>query len=198
MAYSQFSLTEIQEKFQVELHQHASLFASIEPIPLSEALTATLNENVSLALAIYTEKARSELIIAPILVELRKMFDRKISFFSGREFNVDAEQGLVGVCDFIISQSAELLLITAPVVAMVEAKNEDIRGSLPQCIAEMLAAQVFNQQAKNHIQTVYGVVTTGNLWKFLTLEDRTVFVDLDEYHISQAGKLMAILHHMVQ
>lgn len=198
MAYSQFSLTEIQEKFQVELHQHASLFAAIEPIALSETLTAILDENVSLALAIYTEKARSELIIAPILVELRKMLDRKISFFSGREFNVDAEQGLVGVCDFIISQSAELLLITAPVVAMVEAKNEDIRGGLPQCIAEMLAAQVFNQHAKNDIETVYGVVTTGNLWKFLTLNNRTVFVDLDEYHISQAGKLMAILRHMVE
>ncbi len=198
MAYSQFSLTEIQEKFQMELHQHISLFASIEPIPLSETLMAILDENVSLALAIYTEKARSELIIAPLLVELRKMLDRKISFFSGREFNVDAEQGLVGVCDFIISQSAELLLITAPVVAMVEAKNEDIRGGLPQCIAEMLAAQVFNQQAQNDIQMVYGVVTTGSLWKFLTLENRTVFVDLDEYHISQTGKLMAILRHMVQ
>ncbi len=198
MAYSQFSLTDIRDKFQVELHQHASLFAAIEPIPLSETLTTILDENVSLALAIYTEKARSELIIAPLLVELRKMLDRKISFFSGREFNVDADQGLVGVCDFIISQSAELLFITAPVIAMVEAKNEDIRSGLPQCIAEMLAAQVFNQQAQNGIQTVYGVVTTGNLWKFLTLEQRTVFVDLDEYHISQAGKLMAILQHMVE
>ncbi len=197
MAYSQFSLTDIQDKFQVELHQHASLFAAIEPISLSDILTAILDENVSLALAIYTEKARSELIIAPILVELRKLLNRKISFFSGRDFNVDAKQGLVGVCSFIISQSAELLFITAPVVAMVEAKNEDIRSGLPQCIAEMLAAQVFNQQAKNNIQTVYGVATTGNLWKFLTLEHRTVFVDLDEYHISQAGKLMAILRHMV-
>ncbi len=198
MAYSQFSLTDIQETFQVELHQQVSLFASIAPIALSETLTATLDENVSLALAIYTEKARSELIIAPILVELRKILDRKISFFSGREFNVDAELGLVGVCDFMICQSAELLFITAPVVALVEAKNEDIRSGLPQCMAEMLAAQAFNQQAKNEIQTVYGVVTTGSLWKFLTLENRTVFVDLDEYHISQAGKLMAILRYMVE
>ncbi len=151
MAYSQFSLSEVQEKFQVELHQHASLFTSIEPIPLSETLTAILDENVSLALAISTEKAHSELIIAPMLVELRKMLDRKISFFSGREFNVDSAQGLVGVCDFIISQSAELLWITAPVVATVEAKNENIRGGFHHVSLKCWRSK----SSTNKLKTIY-------------------------------------------
>jgi hypothetical protein len=37
-----------------------------------------------------------------------------------------------------------------------------------QCIAEMVAAQIFNQQSGNNIETIYGVVTSGTNWRFLT------------------------------
>jgi hypothetical protein len=33
----------------------------------------------------------------------------------------------------------------------------------------MVAAQLFNQERHNAIEMVYGVVTTGNVWKFLRL-----------------------------
>jgi hypothetical protein len=59
-----------------------------------------LRENVALALNIHTEKARSEMIIAPMLIEVRKILNRQISLFSGVEFNVDASLGLTGVCDY--------------------------------------------------------------------------------------------------
>ncbi|MGB3511065.1 MAG: hypothetical protein WBA93_17895 [Microcoleaceae cyanobacterium] len=88
------------------------------------------------------------MIVTPILVELRKQFKYQISIFSGKEFNVDVEKGLTGFCDFLISRSSEQLLIKAPVVALVEAKNDNIQTGLPQCIAEMIAAQLFNQQSK--------------------------------------------------
>jgi hypothetical protein len=78
----------------------------------------------SLALAINTEKSRSEMIAAPILLEFRDLAVPSISLFSGRPFNVDKEKGLTGVCDFIISRSPEQLFIKAPVIVVAEAKNE--------------------------------------------------------------------------
>ncbi len=41
-------------------------------------------------------------------------------------------------------------------------------------------------------------MTTGNIWRFLKLENNTVFIDLPEYHISQTGKLLGILLHILQ
>lgn len=66
--------------------------------------------------------------------------------FSGREFNLSPENGLTGFCDFLISKSSEQIIIKAPVIALVEAKNDNIQSGLGQCIAEMVAAQLFNQQ----------------------------------------------------
>ena len=84
-------------------------------------------------------------MIAPILGEILERSDQPSSLFSGTDFNVDLEQGLVGCCDFILSQSAEQVDIVAPVITIVEAKNESIRSGLGQCIAEMVAAQLLNQ-----------------------------------------------------
>ena len=43
-----------------------------------------------------TEKARSELIIAPILMEAIRLARPPVSLFSGAAFDVDKEQGLNG------------------------------------------------------------------------------------------------------
>ena len=162
--------------FQLVLNERTDLFAQVPELAMSDYLSMTLKENVPLALAINTEKARSELIIAVVLVELRKRLNYHISLFSGVEFNVDPQQGLNGVCDFIITRSLEQFFISAPVIVLVEAKNENITGGLGQCIAAMLAARLFNAQEGQHITTVYGVVTSGSVWKFLQLVDSTVYI----------------------
>ena len=71
---------------------------------------AALEENIPLAVSINTEKARAELLVANVLVEVRKLFDRKISFFSGVEFNVDREKSLTGFCSNSKFQTADILL----------------------------------------------------------------------------------------
>jgi len=68
-----------------------------------------------------SEKARSELIITPVLVEVRRILDRKVTLFSGEDFTVDESLGLNGRCDFLISRSAEMLAIEAPAVVIIEA-----------------------------------------------------------------------------
>lgn len=193
MAYSDFTLDRVIRAFALTLDERNNLFASVPEAVISERLQTTLSENVPLALAINTEKARSELIIMPLLVELRRLTERRISLFSGIDFSVAPEQGLNGVCDFILSQSPEQLMLNSPVLMLVEAKNDNIKSGLGQCIAEMLAAQLFNQQRNSGPTTIHGVVTTGSIWKFLRLEATTVVVDQPEYYLDQVQKVVAIL-----
>ena len=193
MAYSDFSLTKFKKTFNMTIDEEADLFATVEPIEISEKLTNTLEETTELALAINTEKARSEMIITPILLEVRRKANYQISLFSGTDFNVDIERGLNGYCDFVISRSREQLTINAPVLIIVEAKNENIKGGLGQCAAAMLAAQLFNEQEGNEIKTIYGAVTTGDIWKFLKLEGTDIFIDLNNYYIQELNKILGIL-----
>jgi hypothetical protein len=198
MAYSDFDLKKVKQKLGVNLIEKEHLFSSVEYFSISAHLKETLAENIPLARAINTEKARSELIIANILVELRKILEHKISLFSGVEFNVDKEKGLNGFCDFIISASTEQLMLSSPIVAVVEAKNENIIGGLGQCIAEMVAAKIFNEQENDpSVKKIYGVVTTGTTWKFLKMDGSDVYIDLDDYPIESPDKIIGILLQMV-
>ena len=64
MAYSNFTLETVQKTFQLEKIESTDIFSHIEPVEPSEDLTKELRKKVPLAIAIRTEKARSELIVA--------------------------------------------------------------------------------------------------------------------------------------
>lgn len=194
MAYSEFTtITKVRTAFNLTVNEKTVLFADVESIEPSDYLKTTLTEYVPLANAINTEKARSELIIAPVLLEVRRILNFQIGFFSGTEFNADPKSGLNGYCDYILTASSDLYEIRTPVVTLVEAKNENIKNGLGQCIAEMLGAQRFNQQQNDEIEVIYGGVTTGNAWKFLKLVNQTAFIDLSDYYINEVDKILGIL-----
>ena len=197
MSYSNFTLESVVTKFELEKTESIGLFSKIEPITPSDYLTTGLAKKVPLAAAIGTEKARSELIVADMLVELCEKFDYRISFFSGIDFNVDFENDLTGVCDFLISLSPGQLFLEEPVIALVEAKNTDMKLGLGQCVAEMIAAQRFNQEKGNDIPCVYGATTTGVDWQFLKLEEKNLQIDIAIYPIQQSDKILGILSGMV-
>ena len=198
MPYSNFTIKKVQKDFGVEILERIDLFSSISPRKIGEHLKQTLLDNVSLAIAVNTEKARSELIIAPVLIEIRKIFNKEISFFSGIELNIDKERDLTGFCDFIISQSPEQLFLNTPVITVVEAKNENIMSGLGQCAAEMIASRIFNEQEGTNLARIYGVVTSGNIWKFLKLEGNALYIDLDDYSIKEISKIIGILCSMIE
>jgi hypothetical protein len=192
MSYHHFTLEKIKNDFQLTIIEKNDLFKNIPQIKVSDFLKETLKYNIPLAIAHNTEKSRSELIVSPILLEAHKQ-QKKFSFFSGVKFNVDRKKGLAGFCDFIISRSEEMLFITAPVVMLVEAKNDNIKSGLGQCVAEMIAAQIFNNQENNAITSIFGVVTTGTNWQFLKLTDKTVEIDLTEYYLHDIEKIIGFL-----
>jgi hypothetical protein len=193
MSYSDFTLDKVRKTFDLIISDKIDIFASTPPIECPPLLAEILQENIPLALASNTEKSRSEMIIAPILIAIRKSLNNQISLFSGIDFTVDAPQGLNGNCDFIISRSPELLILNAPIITIVEAKKENINAGLGQCVAEMLAAKLFNEREGNNIKTIYGTVTTGTNWKFLKLIGQVVEIDLGEHYISDIGKILGIL-----
>ncbi len=193
MSYSQFDIQGVRVNFDITIIEKIGVFAETLEIAYSNFLTETLRFNSPIALAINSEKSRSEMIIAPILLELKRLYPEKVSLFSGKDFTVDIEKGLNGFCDFLISRSPEQLTIMSPVILIVEAKNENIEAGLGQCMAEMIAAQIFNQQKGNLLHPILGAVTTGSNWKFMRLEEQTIEVDLDEYYLNQIGKILGIL-----
>jgi hypothetical protein len=194
MSYSEFTtLDKVQKVFNLSITEDRDLFADVKGLILSDYLRQTLKEYLPLATAINTEKARSEFLIAPVLAELRRQANYQISLFSGTEFDVDKEKGLSGYCDYIISCSKEQYFIHVPVVTIVEAKNENIKGGLGQCIAEMVAAQIFNQNQGHPLAEIYGVVSTGTVWKFIVLRDNLVLIDSQEYYINQVDMILAIM-----
>lgn len=199
MAYSDFkTIDSVKRKLKLKVTRDKDLFVDVETVEPSHLLKETLKENVPLALAIHSEKARSELIVMPILVEIRRRLDHRVSLFSGLEFNVDREKDLKGVCDFIFSLSPEQMSITAPVISIVEAKNDNIKSGIPQCLAEMVAAKIFNEKNENPVDAVYGIVTTGSIWQFLQLADSTAIIDLTEYYLRDLDKIIGIILHLLE
>jgi hypothetical protein len=193
VSYSEFSLAKAKQQFGLITVEKRDIFAAVPELPASNLLRETLNYNLPIALGSNSEKARSELIIAPILVDLRRQLQDQVSLFSGVDFTVDDAKGLNGICDFIITQSPEILIVAAPVITVVEAKKENINAGFGQCAAEMIAAQIFNERSATDIKVIYGAVTTGSIWQFLKLEAQTLSIDLSEYYLKDVNQILGIL-----
>ncbi|MEY4903717.1 MAG: hypothetical protein RLZZ292_1532 [Bacteroidota bacterium] len=144
-----------------------------------------------------SEKAKSEHIIAPILSEVEEFNNRSFATFSGYKFNVDKALGLIGFCDFILSKEPKYPLIKAPVFCVVEAKNDNLDVGMAQCIAEMYAAQLYNQKQKKPLPVIYGAVTFGFEWKFIQLIDKQVKIDEEIYYMNELPKLLGVLNYIV-
>jgi hypothetical protein len=145
-----------------------------------------------------TEKARSEFIVAPLLIEAWRIVKDKVSIFSGVELKVKPEMGLSGRCDFLFSASVNRIIPKAPILSVVEAKNDKVLGGAAQCAAKMIAAKKFNDAQGQSIHAVFGCSTTGTEWRFLRLQDNTVSIDAKDYLIANPEKILGILVHILQ
>ena len=175
MAYSKFTLQEVVEKFDLTIKREI-IFDEITPVKISDFLKESLFRGYAIALPNGSEKARSELLVSPFLVELKQINNNRISVFSGEVLDADKKNGLNGECDFILSLNENQLFIDAPIFTVVEAKKNDIGESFGQCVAQMLGVKLFNEKHKKAINTIFGCITTGDRWHFLQLKDRAVTI----------------------
>lgn len=192
MAYNQFTMVKLQDEYGLTFTEMPAVVADAPPVGISDWLRETLKKQTVIGLRSGSEKARSEYIIAPILLEVYEQMQEKVNLFSGVEFNVDQNQGLAGICDFLFSLSPLHREIQAPIIAIVEAKKENINSGIPQCFAELVAAQIFNARDQHPMETLYGVVTNGEVWKFLRLRGTDAVIDTDDYYLGNVEKLVGI------
>jgi len=197
MAYSDFDLERARAELGLTVRTRKDPFGPVPPVPRDPAVAAFLARNRRLALAVNTEKARSEWLISPLLSEVWRRGEDRIALFSGVPLNADPAAGLVGVCDYILGYPPQLDYVTAPLMVIVEAKNENIPRGFGQCAAAMVGAQRFNRGRNPDIDTVYGCVTNGAEWKFLRLRGTELDIDSAEYLISEPDRILGLLLHCV-
>lgn len=196
MAFRDFTFPAVVQQLGLTLAQ-ADLFAAVPPAEVDPWFADRLRRGVELGVAVNTEKARSEFIIAPVLGEVRFRHGERFAIHSGVEFDVDAARGLNGFCDFLLSRSSIQVVVAAPLVAVAEAKNDNVRNGFGQAIAGMVAVREFNAAAGSPLPAVYGVSTNGSEWRFLRLVGADLTVDRREYLIVEVDRIMGILAHVL-
>jgi hypothetical protein len=193
-SYSDLSIDDVRKNFGLTILR-PPLFEDTRAVGPGLWLKEMLEE--SFVISVVSEKARSEFIVAPILLYIRKLHHGKISIYSGVRFDVEPAEGLRGTCDFILSKSPALPTVQAPAFMMVEAKKNDIEEGLGQCAAEMVAAQIFNRREGTEISPIYGCVTTGESWQFLRLTGSILEIDRNRYFIDRLEDILGILNTAV-
>jgi hypothetical protein len=194
MSYSDFKLDTVRKAFGLTIIS-SPLFEKAETVPVTDWLKEAIDKGLPLALM--SEKARSELIVVPILLTSRELSRNVFSIYSGQRLDIDPDKGLTGECDFILAKTPPIPVIQAPLMMLAEAEKNDIEGGLGQCAAQMIGARLFNQQEGSGISTIYGCVTTGEAWQFLKLADNTLSIDSRRYYIDRIDKILGVLQAIV-
>ncbi len=193
MAYGDFSFEDIEQKFGIK-NKVKRLFDDFQPIMPSERLIEALE--MANELPVRSEKAKSETIVFPVLIELRKLNNKFFTIYSGDNLNVDEAQGLRGECDFILSKDIGSFSINFPILQIVEAKKNDIELGIPQCAAQLIGAKIFNERKGVFLDSIYGCVTTGNEWIFLKLET-DILIDTRIYYLNEIQEILAVFQHII-
>lgn len=188
MPYTDFTLESAEATLGVTTRP-GDLFPGLAPAPVPGWLADQLGRGMRLALV--SEKARSEFIVAPVLLAVREASHETVAILSGQRLDVDPDRRLVGEVDFLLARSEPVPRVRAPIVTMFEAKKNDIDGGLGQCVAQMVAAQLYNERAGEPLAAVYGCVTTGEVWQFLGLTNDAVTLHRPRLYIAEVGLVLA-------
>ena len=194
MPYRNFTFRDLTENWGLQL-QGVRMFEEATPVQSSIWLTETLRK--SRKLGFINEKERSERIISPFLAELNEINENSFTIYSGRNLDVDETLGLTGECDFIFSFSRVLEVVQAPIFAITEAKKEDIDGGTVQCAMQLLAADLLNKKQGAERKNLYGCTTTGEVWRFMKLQNKTLYLDEDRYYITSPDVLLGVLNQVI-
>src|SRR5947209_5437647 len=119
MAFRDFTFPKVKDDLGLTFRD-ADLFSATPAVPVRPEFATMIRYGVKLASAISTEKAKSEFIIAPILLELWQRCGERFCLFSGVDWDVDSERGLNGYCDFLLTHGESQLILSTPFVAVVE------------------------------------------------------------------------------
>ena len=189
MAFSKYkNIGQVQEEFGISLQEQSFIPAAfVEP---AEAFVQEFQFTLR-TIPIFSEGARTETIIFPILREIYKDYSEYFTLWIEKSMSYNSQ--LSGTPDYILAPKSPLgkTVFTKPLVAMVEAKKNDFEVGWGQCLAELVAAQKINDDENF---TVYGIVTDGTSWQIGMLEKALFTQNNATYVINDLPSLFGALH----
>ncbi len=144
----------------------------------------------------HSEAAICEQFIYPILkAAWIDGFLEELLLWSHTSFSVN--ETLSGIPDYIFTQRTQYdsESLEAPILVAVEAKKDNFEEGWGQCAAEMVAAQIANEN-KNLV--IYGVVTNGKLWEFARLKEKDFTKNVSYIDVADLDKLYSALHFILE
>ncbi|MDZ7935952.1 MAG: hypothetical protein U5M51_13505 [Emticicia sp.] len=194
MAYSDFTFKQLRTAFGIENRIKSVFEHEIIPVEIS----VSLKKAVSTAelLPMRTEKAKSELLVLPILLDIWERNEHFFTIYSGENLNADKANGLTGECDFILAKDVNTYEISLPIISIVEAKRDNIEQGVAQCASQLLGARIFNEES-NPVQILYGCVTNSREWQFLRLIDNQVEVHPELFYITEVEKILGAFQQII-
>jgi hypothetical protein len=194
MGYSSFKkIHQVTKKFGLKA-KLTPLFPEIVPQIPSDWLLKSLE--IAYKAPATTEKAKSERLVSPTLMEVVQAFEFDITLFSGEEININAQDDLAGPCDFFFGLYPLSPYLETPVIAIAEAKDEDLEWGVAQCAAQLYAAHLLNEQDGKKLDVLYGCATDGVEWQFIKFKNNIFYIDPKP--ITHLPHLLGVWHWIIR
>jgi len=159
-------------------------------------LTPAFEKDIKFGLRTYkpNEAFADKFLIVPII---NKVWQNHNSLNLWTETYIKADEKLQGRPDYLISplDREQYEVLSLPIVALVEAKQENFTAGWGQCLAEMLACQKLNKSEKI---TIYGIVATGQYWEFAKLEGVNFIRNSVSFNVNNLQQILNVVNYIFE
>lgn len=176
---SPFTIEDILAEFDITLVRQLIELPQSPILVNLESLERELRRNRN-RIELVNETARREALISPILFEVAELANQRINV----EYTIAVNEHLRGNVDYYIAGGN---------LVIIEAKQSDLVRGFTQLAVELVA---LDQWTRSPATTLYGIVTTGEDWRFGRLDraDRVVYQDPRRYRVpEELSELVSIL-----
>lgn len=196
MAFTDFnSADEVQKAYQITYTE--AEFLNSTPKPPSTTFLQEF-EFTHTHFDIFTSEAsRCEAVIYPLLRDVCKQFVADYALWSHKSIAVATDSRLSGTPDYIIARRSKLgkNVLEFPLILIVEAKQNNFTKGWGQCLAELVAAQILNNNTE---KPVYGIVTDAEVWQFGKLSKQTFTRNLSRATIDDMPSLFGAVYGLME
>ena len=206
MPYNNPKLASALTDFRLQ-ESYFPLFTDLEPIVPSDHLNLAIQSGQRIAIPGGGSKARSEFLVAPVLLELSCHYGDRLAVYSGCELSANLpDAGYYENYDFLLAQGVRRLTVSSPTLPLTFSNTDAMEKDFAQLVRQMVVVQYFQKQEaqtdadsssaikSKHLGTVFGCVTTGEVWQFLRLEGNKLTIDRDRFYVERLDRLLACFH----
>jgi hypothetical protein len=184
----------VLKQFQISYHEEN--YVVVTPVTFSDYFQSELNLVRTELVIDNSEYAVCENLIYPLLKEIWKLHKEQLMLWSHEPLNYDED--LSGVPDYLIAPKSPLgkLVLEPPYLMVAEAKKDNFTEGWGQCLAELVAAQ---KLSGSHLeQTLFGIVSNGEIWEFGKLVGQHFTKNSDSYVIKELDQLGGVLNYLFE